>query len=47
MCEKKSMKEILRELKPIVDEELNAAMENDPNSMRNILKRMRDKKEAT
>lgn len=39
MAEKKSMKEILKELTPKVEKELNIAINNDPNSMRNILKR--------
>ena len=41
MAVKKSMAELLAELKPIVSRELNDAMDNDYNSMRNILKRMK------
>ena len=41
---KKTMKELLKELKPKVLKELNTAMENDPKSMRNILKRMMNPK---
>ena len=41
MADKKSMAELLAELKPIVSRELNDAMDNDYNSMRNVLKRMK------
>ena len=44
MAEKKSMAELLAELKPQVDKECAETMDNDYNSMKNILKRM--KKEA-
>ena len=44
MEKKKTMTELLAELKPIVDKECVETMDNDYNSMTNILKRM--KKEA-
>jgi len=44
MADKKSMAELLAELKPMVDKECAETMDNDYNSMTNILKRM--KKEA-
>ena len=37
MAEKKSMAELLAELKPIVEKELITTMDNDYNSMRNII----------
>ena len=43
MADKKTMKELLEELTPKVAKELDTCMNNDPNSMRNILKRMNNK----
>ena len=37
--EKMTMKEILAKMKPEVDKEMHDAMDRDPNSMKNILKR--------
>ena len=38
---KESMAEILARMKPQVDKEMQETMERDPNSMRNILKRLK------
>ena len=42
MEKKKTMTELLAELKPQVEKELITTMDNDYNSMRNILKRYKE-----
>jgi len=46
MSERKheSMGDILKRMKPKVDKEMSEAMDRDPNSMRNILKKLKENK---
>ena len=46
MSERKheSMEDILKRMKPKVDKEMSDAMDRDPNSMRNLLKKLKEER---